>query len=193
MAYTNKTAHFDLPQCISTDKINWYDMNTAFLKIDAAMYNNQTNATDAVATASAADAKANALQQTVNNIQNTLNKLPFQSGVVNGEYGRLYVNYQPSTSILTLALRSYYETSITTLNFNYKLPDFVPNPSKDYALISSISIMITIPNEYPALFSDNMVINTEKILYYNRPHVENQSISNLYIQATVLFPPINYI
>lgn len=193
MAYTNKTAHFDLPQCISTDKINWYDMNTAFLKIDAAMYNNQTNATDAVATASAADAKANALQQSVNNIQNTLNKLPFQSGVVNGEYGRLYVNYQPSTSILTLALRAYYETNITALNFNYKLPDFVPNPSKDYLLVSSLSIRIRIANQDSIFISDNMYINTEKMLCYNRGSIENQAISDLYIQATVLFPPINYI
>lgn len=50
MSYANGTEHYNLPQTVGTDKRDWFDTNSAFAAIDAALY--------AAATGQAADAEA---------------------------------------------------------------------------------------------------------------------------------------
>lgn len=58
MSYANGTTHYNLPQTVGTDKRDWFDTNSAFAAVDAALY--------AAATGQASDAEAiAALQQTV--------------------------------------------------------------------------------------------------------------------------------
>lgn len=55
MGSTNKTANYELPQWIGTDKPTFLgDLNDAYLKIDTGMAENKGDATSAVATAGAA-------------------------------------------------------------------------------------------------------------------------------------------
>lgn len=50
MSYANGTTHYNLPQTVGTDKRDWFDTNSAFADLDAALY--------AAATGQAADAEA---------------------------------------------------------------------------------------------------------------------------------------
>lgn len=50
MSYANGTQNYNLPQTVGTDKRDWFDTNSAFAAIDAALY--------AAATGQAADAEA---------------------------------------------------------------------------------------------------------------------------------------
>ena len=47
MSYANGTAHYNLPQTVGTDKRDWFDTNSAFADVDAALYGVvEQNATD---------------------------------------------------------------------------------------------------------------------------------------------------
>lgn len=106
MAHTNSTPYFNLPQFIGSDKASWLtDVNGAFSSIDTAMHENQNDATDAVATAGAAEGKVSALQLEVANIKNSLNswKTYTTSFLGNFSIQNSYFNYNPAVGILTLA------------------------------------------------------------------------------------------
>ena len=79
-AHTNKTANYDLPQFVGTDKPTWLgDFNEAMSDIDAGMHKNasdiasmQSDVTNAVATASRASQDVTALTTTVNSLSSTV-------------------------------------------------------------------------------------------------------------------------
>ena len=74
MGSTNKTANYDLPQWIGTDKPTWLgDMNDAFLKIDTGMKSNQTEISGAVSDAGNALSKATSAEQGVNTLTPIVN------------------------------------------------------------------------------------------------------------------------
>ena len=74
MGATNKTANYDLPQWIGTDKPTWLgDMNDAFLKIDGGMKQNQTEVSGAVSDAGNALSKATAAEQGINTLTPLVN------------------------------------------------------------------------------------------------------------------------
>lgn len=72
MSFSNQTPNYDLPQFLSSDKANWFDLNTAFSVIDTAMQANKTAAANAEGEAANATATAEAVQAAINTIQQNL-------------------------------------------------------------------------------------------------------------------------
>lgn len=72
MSFSNQTPNYDLPQFLSSDKANWFDLNTAFSVIDTAMQANKTAAANAEGEAANATATAEAVQAALNAIQQNL-------------------------------------------------------------------------------------------------------------------------
>lgn len=75
-ASTNKTANYDLPQFIGTDKPTWLgDFNQAMFDIDAGMHTNATNIESIETIAQNASASASQASQDVAGLTSTVNTL----------------------------------------------------------------------------------------------------------------------
>lgn len=82
-ASTNKTANYELPQFVGTDKPTWLgDFNEAMSDIDAGMHKNasdiasmQTDVSNAVSTASQASQNVTTLTGTVNTLSSTVSSV----------------------------------------------------------------------------------------------------------------------
>lgn len=85
MSFSNQTPNYDLPQFLSSDKANWFDLNTAFSVIDTAMQANKTAAANAEGEAANATATAEAVQSALNTIQQNLPVMQSVQGQINSE------------------------------------------------------------------------------------------------------------
>ena len=75
-ASTNKTANYDLPQFVGTDKPTWLgDINQAMADIDAGMHENATNISSMASDVATASATASQASQDVSALTSTVNTL----------------------------------------------------------------------------------------------------------------------
>lgn len=75
-ASTNKTANYDLPQFVGTDKPTWLgDINEAMADIDAGMHENATNISNMASDVASASATASQASQDVAGLTSTVNSL----------------------------------------------------------------------------------------------------------------------
>lgn len=75
-ASTNKTANYDLPQFVGTDKPTWLgDINEAMADIDAGMHENATNISNMASDVASASATASQASQDVAGLTSTVNTL----------------------------------------------------------------------------------------------------------------------
>lgn len=75
-ASTNKTANYDLPQFVGTDKPTWLgDINEAMADIDAGMHENATNIESMASDVASASATASQASQDVSALTSTVNTL----------------------------------------------------------------------------------------------------------------------
>ena len=75
-ASTNKTANYDLPQFVGTDKPTWLgDINEAMADIDAGMHANATNISNMASDVASASATASQASQDVAGLTSTVNTL----------------------------------------------------------------------------------------------------------------------
>ena len=73
---TNKTANYDLPQFVGTDKPTWLgDINEAMADIDAGMHENATNISSMASDVATASATASQASQDVAGLTSTVNTL----------------------------------------------------------------------------------------------------------------------
>ena len=74
MGYTNKTSHYELPQYVANDKPSWLgDFNSAMLKIDTVMADNDATAEAANSAATGAQTQVAALSAQLSTIQGQVN------------------------------------------------------------------------------------------------------------------------
>ena len=74
MGYTNKTSHYELPQYVANDKPSWLgDFNSAMLKIDTIMADNDATAKAADSAATAAQTQVGAISGQISTIQGQVN------------------------------------------------------------------------------------------------------------------------
>ena len=74
MGYTNKTSHYELPQYVANDKPRWLgDFNSAMLKIDTVMADNDATAEAANSAATGAQTQVAALSSQLSTIQGQVN------------------------------------------------------------------------------------------------------------------------
>ena len=74
MGYTNKTSHYELPQYVANDKPSWLgDFNSAMLKIDTVMADNDATAEAANSAATGAQTQVAALSSQLSTIQGQVN------------------------------------------------------------------------------------------------------------------------
>ena len=74
MGYTNKTSHYELPQYVANDKPSWLgDFNSAMLKIDTALADNNATAEAANSAATGAQTQVTALSSQLSTIQGQVN------------------------------------------------------------------------------------------------------------------------
>lgn len=124
MSSTNKTANYDLPQFISTDKPTWLgDFNGAMSAIDTQMKNNATAAASAGATASAAatqtalnstNARVGTLESSVEQISADLQKIR----VYNGSFTTPTCAGNTSNTA-TVTLPNNYKAILAVIPFGY--------------------------------------------------------------------------
>lgn len=72
MSYSDHTTNYELPQFLTSDKGNWFDLNTAFVDIDTGMQANKISAQGANTTANAAKNTAQAAQAAVETVQQSV-------------------------------------------------------------------------------------------------------------------------
>lgn len=74
MGYTNKTSHYELPQYVANDKPSWLgDFNSAMLKIDTVMADNEATAEAANSAATGAQTQVVGLSSQLSAIQGQVN------------------------------------------------------------------------------------------------------------------------
>lgn len=74
MGYTNKTSHYELPQYIANDKPSWLgDFNSAMLKIDTVMADNDATAEAANSAATGAQTQIASISAQISTIQGQVN------------------------------------------------------------------------------------------------------------------------
>lgn len=74
MGYSNKTAHYELPQYVANDKPSWLgDFNSAMLKIDTVLADNDATAEAANSAATGAQTQVAALSSQLSTIQGQVN------------------------------------------------------------------------------------------------------------------------
>lgn len=74
MGYTNKTSHYELPQYVANDKPSWLgDFNSAMLKIDTVLADNDATAEAANSAATGAQTQVAALSSQLSTIQGQVN------------------------------------------------------------------------------------------------------------------------
>ena len=124
MSSTNRTANYQLPQFVNTDKPTWLgDVNSAMANIDTNLKSVSDTATNALDTANAAatagdlnnvQVNVTSLQETVSAIQNDLQKIR----VYDGEYitGTLAGN---ATHTVTVTLPSNARAVLAVIPFGY--------------------------------------------------------------------------
>lgn len=115
MSYSDHTTNYELPQFLTSDKGNWFDLNTAFVDIDTGMQANKISAEAANTTANAAKNTAQAAQEAVNTIQNQLPTLQLKTvsniGTFSGQlncktYGKVISIYGNGTATKSAATGS---------------------------------------------------------------------------------------
>lgn len=120
-ASTNKTANYDLPQFVGTDKPTWLgDINEAMFDIDAGMHENATNISTMASDVASASATASQASQDVSALTSTVNTLSNNVTAVTTTANNAQ---QTATSALNTANTANGKadtnaSSITTINTN---------------------------------------------------------------------------
>ena len=147
MSYANGTEHYNLPQTVGTDKRDWFDTNSAFAAIDAALY--------AAATGQAADAEAiSTINGQITTIQGDITSLQGTVGGHTTQIGALQTSV--SGLINTVAdvrqdaedmISAYNEGAAETSTHAYDIGDYFIYNDVLYKATAAIAIGDTIvPN-----------------------------------------------
>lgn len=147
MSYANGTTHYNLPQTVGTDKRDWFDTNSAFADVDAALY--------AAATGQAADAEAiSTLQGTVSgmgtditNLQTTTGNHTNQIGALQTSVGGLVNTVADVRQDAEDMISAYNEGAAETSTHAYAIGDYFIYNDVLYKATAAIAIGDTIvPN-----------------------------------------------
>jgi len=82
MAYTNQTTHYGLPLPTSGDKSTFLDTNESFGRVDAALYEAQTNASAATQDIGQAQTRISALETAMTGAQTSISELQGRQTIV---------------------------------------------------------------------------------------------------------------
>lgn len=72
MSFANGTIHYNLPQTVGTDKRDWFDTNTSFAAIDAAIYGAVQTATETASAVTALTTRVGSAEADIATIQTSL-------------------------------------------------------------------------------------------------------------------------
>lgn len=72
MSFANGTIHYNLPQTVGTDKRDWFDTNTSFAAIDAAIYGAVETATETASAITALTTRVGSAEADIATIQTSL-------------------------------------------------------------------------------------------------------------------------
>lgn len=147
MSYANGTEHYNLPQTVGTDKRDWFDTNSAFAAIDAALY--------AAATGQAADAEAiSTINGQITTIQGNITSLQGTVGNHTTQIGALQTSVSGLTNTVADVrqdaedmISAYNEGGAETSTHAYVIGDYFIYNDVLYKATASIAIGDTIvPN-----------------------------------------------
>ena len=147
MSYVNGTTHYNLPQTVGTDKRDWFDTNSAFANVDAALY--------AAATGQAADAEAiSTLQGTVSGMGTDITNLQTTTGNHTNQIGALQTSVGGLTNTVADVrqdaedmISAYNEGAAETSTHAYAIGDYFIYNDVLYKATAAIAIGDTIvPN-----------------------------------------------
>lgn len=147
MSYANGTEHYNLPQTVGTDKRDWFDTNSAFAAIDAALY--------AAATGQAADAEAiSTINGQITTIQGNITSLQGTVGNHTTQIGALQTSVSGLTNTVADVrqdaedmISAYNEGAAETSTHAYVIGDYFIYNDVLYKATASIAIGDTIvPN-----------------------------------------------
>lgn len=114
MSYTNKTANFELPQYIASDKPSYLgDFNEAMRKIDSQMEENRVSAAEAGTGMADAQAKLDKAQTDVGNAQTQLNALSAQVTKIENDASGIAANASQAFADANQA-NATSQTAVTT-------------------------------------------------------------------------------
>ena len=197
MGSTNKTANYDLPQWIGTDKPTWLgDMNDAFLKIDTGMKQNQTEISGAVSDAGNALNKATAAEQGITTLTPIVN-----TASENASQALSTANNAQSTA--TTANGNANSALMKLNDFNWSSPIKLTMPSgvnwDIYNVYCSINTGMKLLNIYGEIEgswtnTDNLIPNGSTLinLANSIPKPTQTRTLNSAVTCYILLPNIGY-
>lgn len=147
MSYANGTEHYNLPQTVGTDKRDWFDTNSAFAAIDAALY--------AAATGQAADAEAistingkiSTIEGNITSLQGTASNHTTQIGALQTSVSGLTNTVADVRQDAEDMISAYNEGAAETSTHAYAIGDYFIYNDVLYKATAAIAIGDTIvPN-----------------------------------------------
>ena len=147
MSYANGTEHYNLPQTVGTDKRDWFDTNSAFAAIDAALY--------AAATGQAADAEAistingkiTTIEENITSLQGTVGNHTTQIGALQTSVSGLSNTVADVRQDAEDMISAYNEGAAETSTHAYAIGDYFIYNDVLYKATAAIAIGDTIvPN-----------------------------------------------